>query len=100
MAHALIETNKKEDIDEAVSHLEEITATDKGFPENWWFLYIAYAKQGKKNLSDYAKIEYDFLLGNKENLPQRIQSLKEKFKNDTVKYNLLSDMEDALAQKD
>ena len=100
LAHALIETDKKENIDEAVSHLEKTIATDRNFPENWWFLYIAYAKQGKKNLSDYAKIEYDFLLGNEEDLPQRIQSLKKRLKNDTVKYNHLLDMEEALVQKD
>ena len=100
LAHALLETGQKENIDEAVSHLEKITATDRDFPENWWFLHIAYAKQGQKDLSDYAKIEYDFLSGNGKDLPQRVQTLKKKMQNDTVKYNLLSDIEESLAQKD
>ena len=100
LAHVLLETNKKENIDEAVSHLEKIVATDRDFPENWWFLHIAYAKQGKKALSDYAKVEYDFLIGNKKDLTERIQGLKKSLKNDTVKYNHLLDMEDALTEKE
>ena len=100
LAHVLLETNQKENIDEAVSHLEKTVAADRDFPENWWFLHIAYAKQGKKDLSDYARIEYDFLIGNKKDLLERIQVLKKKLKNDTVKYNHLLDMEDALTEKE
>lgn len=96
LAHALLENGKTKDLAKARSHLEYITATDKAMPDAWYFLNIAYAREGKAALADYAKIEYKLLTGDKDQLTALINKTKTALKNDKVKSLRLDDIEEQL----
>ncbi len=94
LAHALIERGAETDLDQAVKHLEYITARDNYLPDAWRFLNIAYGRQGKKALADYAAVENAFISGRFKEALTLIPKAQEGLKNDPVKTLRLSDMEE------
>ena len=101
LAQALLESEQKGAIKEAITHLEYITATDHLSPSAWYYLHIAYARDGKMALADYAKIEYLAMLGTPQSIGE-IQKLlpktKKALKKDAVKSLRLSDIEEQINQ--
>ena len=100
LAQALLESEDEKNLAKAVNHLEYITETDKLSPEAWYFLHIAYAREGKKELADYAKIEYSFLLGKESEVKKLLEKTQKALKKDKVKSLRLSDIEDQLKKEE
>jgi len=70
LAHALIETNDRANLDEAVDQLKRATALEGDNPLAWRLLAQAYASQGKEGEARLASAEYHFAIGQQQQATQ------------------------------
>jgi len=96
LAQALLESETPENILKAIEHLNYITVHDKYLPDAWYFLYIAHAKNGQYDLSNYYKIEHLLLTGKNDEVKQLLPKTKKAFEMDTIKSNRLADIEEII----
>ena len=70
LAHALIETNDKANLDEAVSNLKYATVAENDNTMAWRLLSQAYASEGKEGEARLASAEYYFAAGQEDQATQ------------------------------
>ena len=66
LAHALIETNDKANLDEAIDQLKHAVVAEKDNTMAWRLLAQAYASQGKEGEARLASAEYHFAAGQEQ----------------------------------
>lgn len=70
LAHALIETNDKANLDEAIAQLKHAVVAEKDNTLAWRLLAQAYASQGKEGEARLASAEYYFAAGDDKQATQ------------------------------
>lgn len=70
LAHALIETNDKANLDEAIDQLKRAVVAEKDNTMAWRLLAQAYASQGKEGEARLASAEYYFAGGDEKQATQ------------------------------
>jgi len=70
LAHALIETNDKANLDEAIDQLKHAVVAEKDNTMAWRLLAQAYASQGKEGEARLASAEYYFAGGDEKQATQ------------------------------
>ena len=70
LAHALIETNDKANLDEAIAQLKHAVVAEKDNTLAWRLLAQAYASQGKEGEARLASAEYYFAAGDEKQATQ------------------------------
>lgn len=70
LAHALIETNDKDNLDEAIDQLKHATVTENDNTMAWRLLAQAYASQGKDGEARLASAEFYFAAGSEQQATQ------------------------------
>jgi predicted Zn-dependent protease len=70
LAHALIETNDKANLDEAIDQLKHAVVAEKDNTMAWRLLAQAYATQGKEGEARLASAEYYFAAGSEKEATQ------------------------------
>ena len=92
LGHALIETNKAENLDAAIDQLKRASALE---PENsmaWRLLGQAYASQGKEGEARLASAEYYFSIGRQDQATQFALRARDMLDRDTIEWRRAMDI--------
>lgn len=92
LAHALIETNRAENLDEAIDHLKRATALEDDNSMAWRLLGQAYASQGKEGEARLASAEYHFSIGRQEEATQFALRARDMLDRDTIEWRRAMDI--------
>ncbi|MFN4092405.1 MAG: M48 family metalloprotease [Brevundimonas sp.] len=92
LGHALIETNKPENLEDAVAQLKRASALE---PENslaWRLLGQAYASQGKEGEARLASAEYYFSIGRQDQATQFALRARDMLDRNTIEWRRAMDI--------
>lgn len=92
LAHALIETNRAENLDEAIDHLKRAAALEDDNSMAWRLLGQAYASQGKEGEARLASAEYHFAIGRQEEATQFALRARDMLDRDTIEWRRAMDI--------
>ena len=92
LAHALIETNKAENLDEAVAQLKRASALEPDNSLAWRLLGQAYASQGKEGEARLASAEYYFAIGRQNEATQFALRARDMLDPNTIEWRRAMDI--------
>jgi predicted Zn-dependent protease len=77
LGHALVATENKANIDEAVRELSNATQREPEFPDAWQHLSTAYGRKGNIGMASYAAAQAYFAAGDYKNAATQASRAKE-----------------------
>lgn len=92
LGHALIETNKPENLEDAVDQLKRASALEPDNSLAWRLLGQAYASQGKEGEARLASAEYYFAIGRQEQATQFALRARDMLDRNTIEWRRAMDI--------
>ena len=92
LGHALIETNKPENLEEAIAQLKRASALEPDNSLAWRLLGQAYASQGKEGEARLASAEYYFAIGRQDQATQFALRARDMLDRNTIEWRRAMDI--------
>lgn len=92
LGHALIETNKSDNLEEAVDQLKRASALEPDNSLAWRLLGQAYASQGKEGEARLASAEYYFAIGRQDQATQFALRARDMLDRNTIEWRRAMDI--------